>query len=300
MRIGFIGTGTMGSLMAQSILDAGHELLVYDVRKEATEQLVSKGARWADTRSIAGECEAVFASLPGPKQVEEVIFNKSTGIINVMRHGTVYFDTTTSSPELFRRVASALQGIGVEAMDTPVSGRPPQMTMMIGGKKETFEKYQGLFKSMARNVFYVGDAGKACIAKLATQYLGYTYFVAATEAFLMASKAGIDVQTLAEIIPVSAGKGNLGFFTNVFKRNFEGSGGGVDIIQKDLSLACEIAQSMRSPAFTGLIAKDIFERAQAEGWGDRPLHIAVQVLERMAGHELKSSGPTKEALRLPG
>src|SRR5438874_1906674 len=83
---------------------------------------------------------------------------------------------------------------------------------------------------------------------LATQYLGYTYFVAATEAFLMASKAGVDIKTLAEIIPVSAGRGNIGSFTNsVFKRNFDGQGS-LDIIVKDMHLACEIAHKVQSPA----------------------------------------------------
>ncbi|MSQ32428.1 MAG: NAD(P)-dependent oxidoreductase, partial [Dehalococcoidia bacterium] len=134
---------------------------------------------------------------------------------------------------------------------------------------------------------YVGDVGTACIAKLATQYLGYTYFVAATEALLMASKAGVNIRTLSDIIPLSAGRGNIGSFQNsVFKGNFEGQGT-LDIIVKDMNLACEVAKKFQSPAFTGTIAKDIFERAQAQGWGDRPFHVAVKVLEQMAGTVLR-------------
>ena len=288
MRVGFIGTGTMGNLMAQEILQAGHELSVFDIRKEATDALVSKGARWSGSAQAVGStCEAVFASLPGPKQVEDVVLNKSTGLLGVMKPGTVYFDTTTSSPEVFRKVASALRATGVEAMDTPVSGRPPQLTMMVGGKKEVFDKYQTLLHSVAKNLFYVGDTGTACIAKLATQYLGYTYFVAATEALLLAAKAGVNPRILIDIIPVSAGRGNIGSFANsIFKGNFEGQGS-LDIIVKDMHLACEIAQQFQSPAFTGVVAKDIFERAQALGWGDRPFYAAVQILEQMAGKQLR-------------
>ncbi|MSQ32750.1 MAG: NAD(P)-dependent oxidoreductase [Dehalococcoidia bacterium] len=287
MRVGFIGTGTMGSSMAQCILQAGHQLSVFDVRKEATAELLKGGAKWSDSQTIAAECEAVFASLPGPKQVEDVIFNKSTGILNVIKPGTVYFDTTTSSPEVFRKVASALANIGVDAMDTPVSGRPPQMTMMVGGRKEAFEKHKALLGTMAKNLFYVGDAGTACIAKLATQYLGYTYFVAAAEALLLAGKAGVNIKTLAEIIPFTAGRGNLGSFPNsIFKGNFEGTAS-LDIIVKDMTLACEIAHEFASPAFTGVLAKDIFERAKSKGWGDKPFYAAVQILEQMADFKLR-------------
>lgn len=287
MRVGFIGTGTMGSVMAQCILQAGHELWVFDTRKEATAELVKNGARWSDSQKIAADCEAIFASLPGPKQVEDVVFNKSTGIINSIKPGTVYFDTTTSSPEVFRKVAKSLADIGVEAMDTPVSGRPPQMTMMVGGKKEVFDKYQNLLGAMAKNLFYVGEAGTACVAKLATQYLGYTYFIAAAEALLMAGKAGVNIKILADIIPLSAGRGNIGSFTNsVFKGNFEGAGS-LDIIVKDMTLACEIAHEFESPAFTGVLAKDIFERAKSRGWGDKPFYAAVQVLEQMADFKLR-------------
>lgn len=287
MRIGFIGTGTMGSVMAQCILQAGHELWVFDTRKEAAAELVKNGAKWSNSQKIAAECDAVFASLPGPKQVEDVVFNKSTGIINTIKPGTAYFDTTTSSPEVFRKVAAALAHIGVEAMDTPVSGRPPQMTMMVGGKKEVFDKYQGLLGAMAKNLFYVGEAGTACVAKLATQYLGYTYFIAATEAFLMAGKAGVNIRTLAEIIPLSAGRGNIGSFTSsVFKGDFDGTAS-LDIIVKDLTLACEIAHEFESPAFTGILAKDIFERGKSKGWGDKPFYAAVQILEQMADFKLR-------------
>ena len=288
MQVGFIGTGHMGTGMAQCVLDAKHELLVFDIRKEATEGLVQKGAKWADVQTLAATCEVIFTSLPGPKQFEEVALNKTTGLINHMKAGSALFDTTTNSPEVVRKVAASLKAKGIEAMDSPVSGSAPQQTMMVGGNKAVYEKYRPLLGDIAKNVFYVGDVGSGCIAKLATQYLGYTYFIAATEAFLMAAKAGVNIQTLAEIIPVSAGRGQIGSFTNaVFKRNFEGQGT-LDIIVKDMTLACEVAHKAQSPAFTGAISKDIFERAQALGWGNKPFYNAVQVLEQMAGIQLQA------------
>lgn len=175
MRVGFVGTGTMGNLMVCCLLEAGHQVTVHDLRREATTTL----------------CE---------------------------------------------------RGIGI--LDAPVSGRPPDMTIMAGGDATTFGTYQPLLACMGRNIFHVGETGAGCIAKLVTQYLGYVNFVTALEGLL--------------------------------------------IVAKDLHLACELAREVGAPAHTGVIADDVFRRAQAQGWGQRGFPIAARIVEAMAGIELRA------------
>jgi 2-hydroxy-3-oxopropionate reductase len=204
--------------------------------------------------------------------------------------GGGYIDLTTNAPSVARRVAEACRVRGVEMLDAPVSGRPPTMTVMVGGDEAVFAKYRPLFAAMAGNIFYVGSAGAGCAAKLVTQYLGYTNFVAALEGMLVAAKAGIDLGVLAQIVPVSAGASRT--FDNIPRSVLPGSftsGGTLDIVAKDLDLACQLARDVGAPASLGLLAHDVLSRAQAQGWGQEGFPIAARILEAMAGTELRAS-----------
>ena len=125
-RHAFIGVGTMGSLMAGCLLDAGNDLSVHDLRRSAAESLLERGASWADTpRQAAEGCGMVWASLPGPDQVVSALLGDETGALSGMANGAVLVDTTTDDPDVARRVAAACRQNGVEMLDAPVSGRPP-------------------------------------------------------------------------------------------------------------------------------------------------------------------------------
>src|SRR5256886_4334948 len=238
MQLGFVGTGTMGNPMARCLLEAGHALTVYDIRREATTALCEHGARWADTPcAVAEASEVVFTSLPGPTEVEQGVLDPVTGILAGLRPGDAYIDMTTNAPSVFRRLAEVCQTRDVKALDAPVSGRPPGMTIMVGGDRATFTTYRPLLECMGRNIFYVGETGAGCIAKLVTQYLGYANFVTALEGLLIAAKAGIDLHTLAHIVPVSAAASRT--FDNIPRAGFSGeftAGGTLDIVAKDLHL----------------------------------------------------------------
>jgi 3-hydroxyisobutyrate dehydrogenase len=291
MRLGFVGTGTMGSAMAGCLIDAGHELTIYDIRTEATAGLNARGARVADSPAAAAdESEVVFTSLPGPAEMELAILEPSTGILAGLRPGNAYVDTTTNAPSTARRVAEACRTRHVDMLDAPVSGRPPGMTMMVGGDASAFTKYRPLLAAMARNIFHVGGAGTGCIAKLVTQYLGYTNFIAALEGLLIGAKAGVDLGVLARIVPVSAGASRT--FDNIPRSVLSGAftaGGTLDIVAKDLQLACNLAREVAAPAHLGLLAHDVLNRAQAQGWGKQGFPIAAKILEAMAGHELRAA-----------
>jgi 3-hydroxyisobutyrate dehydrogenase-like beta-hydroxyacid dehydrogenase len=290
MQLGFIGTGTMGAPMAGCLIDAGHQLTIYDVRHEATAALQARGARAADNPCmVARQSEAVFTSLPGPREVDLATLDPSTGILAGLSSGCAYIDLTTNSSAVARRVADACRMRGVEMLDAPVSGRPPTMTVMVGGDAAVFAKYRPLLAAMAGNVFYVGEAGAGCIAKLVTQYLGYTNFIAALEGMLIGAKAGVDLGVLAQIVPLSAGASRT--FDNIPRSVLNGAftaGGTLDIVAKDLHLACDLAREVGAPAHLGLLAHDVLSRAQAQGLGQEGFPVAARILEAMAGVELRA------------
>jgi len=291
MRLGFIGTGTMGNPMARCLIEAGHHLTVHDVRREATTNLCEMGAQWADNpRAVAEQSEVVFTSLPGPAQMESVLLDPVLGVLAGLSPGNGYIDMTTNSPTVFRGVAEECKARGVEVLDAPVSGRPPGMTIMAGGDAETFAKYHPLFECMAGNIFHLGETGAGCITKLVTQYLGYSNYITALEGLIIGAKAGVDIGALSQVVPVSAGASRV--FDNIPRSVFNGefvSGGSLDIVAKDLHLACELAREVGAPVSMGSIADDVFKRAQAQGWGQDGFPKAAKVLEQMAGVELRAT-----------
>jgi 3-hydroxyisobutyrate dehydrogenase-like beta-hydroxyacid dehydrogenase len=282
--------------MARGLLAAGHELTVHDRRREATDDLRELGARWAESPAEAARAsEVVFTSLPGPAEVEHAVLDPSTGILSALAPGGGYLDMTTNAPDVARRIAEACRARGVAMLDAPVSGRPPAMTIMVGGEAATFAAYRPLLECMGRHIFHVGAAGAGCVAKLVTQYLGYANLVTALEGLLIGAKAGIDLGVLAQIVPVSAGASRT--FDNIPRSVFNGTfgaGGTLDIVAKDVHLACELARNVGAPAHMGLIADDAYRRAQAQGWGSLGFPIVARVLEAMAGVELRApvSGDT--------
>ena len=290
MRVGFIGTGTMGNPMAQCLIEAGHQLTVYDLRQDATANLCESGASWVDCpRAVAESSQVVFLSLPGPSEVEQAVLDEDTGALAGLSQGDAIIDTTTNSPSVSRKVSSICRSRGVEMLDAPVSGRPPGMTVMAAGDRATFDEYRPLLEVMAGNIFYLGESGAGCIAKLVTQYLGYSNFVSAIEGLIIGAKAGIDPGSLAQVVPVSAAASRA--FDNIPRSVLSGtfiSGGTLDIVAKDLHLACEMARQAGAASSMGNIADDVFRRGQALGLGSEGFAAAARVLEEMAGVELRS------------
>ncbi len=287
-RQAFIGVGAMGSLMGGCLLDAGVDLAVFDIRREAAEPLLERGARWAASAEDAARGrEIVWASLPGPAQVESALLGDEAAVLAAMADGAVLVDTTTNDPEVARRVAAACGNRGLAMLDAPVSGRPPTMTMMVGGERAVFERTRPALDTVAAQVFYVGPAGAGCVAKLATQYMGYTNLIAAIEGMLIGKLGGVDPAVLAEIVPVSAGASRAfnAIPNSILNRSFQ-AGGTLDIVAKDVALACALAERLGAPADTGSVADALYRAAQSAGWGSEGYPIVAQVLERLAGVEL--------------
>ena len=286
----FIGTGTMGALMANRLLDAGIALTVHDLRRNAAAPLLSRGARWAAAPAAAtAGCRMVWVSLPGPAEVESVLLGRGAAALNAMPSGATLIDTTTNDPAVAQQVAAACRERNIAMLDAPVSGRPPTMTLMAGGDRAEFDAARPALDLVAAQVFYVGASGAGCTAKLATQYMGYTNLIAAIEGMLIARMGGVDPAILAEIVPVSAGASRA--FRSIPDAILTGSwqaGGTLDIVAKDVALACELAKRLGAPANTGGIASLIYETAQDSGLGPEGYPVVARVLEVMAGVELRS------------
>ena len=286
----FIGVGTMGSLMAGCLLDAGVDLTVFDIRREAADPLIQRGARWAaSAEDAASGCDVLWTSLPGPAQVESVLLGNEAAVLSALPDGAVLVDTTTNDPDVARRVADTCTHRGIAMLDAPVSGRPPAMTMMVGGDHAVYEKALPSLEAVAAQIFYVGPAGAGCVAKLATQYMGYTNLIAAIEGMLIARMGGVDPAVLAEIVPVSAGASRA--FNAIPNAVLDGSfqaGGTLDIVAKDVALACELARRVEAPSSTGQVADSLYRQAQREGWGDEGYPVVAKVLESLTGIELRT------------
>ena len=290
MQLGYIGTGTMGNPMAKTLIGAGHSVTVYDVRRESATNLCEMGADWADNPRVLSEAsELVFTSLPGPMEAEQVLTNPETGILAGLKTGGAWIDTTTNSPATIHKLADICKQRGIEMLDSPVSGRIPNMTMMVGGDRAVFEKYKAVLETMGKDVIYVGGTASGCTAKLVTQYLGYSNFIAGIEGMLIGAKAGLDMDILAKLIPISASaSGVMARSMDVVLDGTFASNGTLDIVAKDLHLACQLARDVAAPSRIGDIVDDVLQRAQAQGWGKNGYPSVAKILEQMAGAEVRS------------
>ena len=291
MNLGYIGTGVMGNPMAKALIEAGHSVTVHDLNRESATNLCEMGANWADDpRQLSESSEVVFTSLPGPVQAENVLTNPDTGILSGLKVGGTWVDTTTNSPTMIHKLASLCKQRGIEMLDCPVSGRIPNMTMMVGGDQTVFNKQRPVLETMGKEVIYVGGTASGCTAKLVTQYLGYSNFIAGIEGMLIGAKAGLDMDILARLIPISASaSGVMERSMGVVLDGTFASNGTLDIVAKDLHLACQLARDVQAPSRIGDIVDDVLQRAQAQGWGQEGYPIVAKVLEQMANSEVRSA-----------
>ena len=291
MNLGYIGTGVMGNPMAKALIEAGHSVTVHDLNRESATNLCEMGANWADDpHQLSESSEVVFTSLPGPVQAENVLTNPDTGILSGLRVGDTWVDTTTNSPTMIHKLASLCKQRGIEMLDCPVSGRIPNMTMMVGGDQAVFNKQRPVLETMGKEVIYVGGTASGCTAKLVTQYLGYSNFIAGIEGMLIGAKAGLDMDILARLIPISASaSGVMERSMGVVLDGTFASNGTLDIVAKDLHLACQLARDVQAPSRIGDIVDDVLQRAQAQGWGQEGYPIVAKILEQMANSEVRSA-----------
>jgi 3-hydroxyisobutyrate dehydrogenase-like beta-hydroxyacid dehydrogenase len=296
MKIGFIGLGTMGRHMATNLQKAGHELVVHDVRREAAEPHVKAGARWADSpRAVAEAADVVFASLPEPKDVEAVALDEKTGLLPGLAAGKAFFDLSTNSPTVVRRLHAIFKARGVDMFDAPVSGGPRgaesgRLALWIGGDEAAFAKYKPVVDAIGDQAYYVGPIGAGSVAKLVHNCAGYIVQTALAEVFTMGVKAGVDPLTIWKAVRQGAGGRRRtfdGLADQFLPGTFDPPAFALRLAHKDVSLAVALGREHKVPMKLANITLEEMTEALNRGWADRDSRVAMLLQEERAGVEIK-------------
>lgn len=273
--IGFIGLGVMGLSMAGHLRKAGARLHVYTRTKDKIRAFLDEGAEWHDTPgAVAAASRAVFTMVGYPQDVEEVYFGK-TGILEHAEPGTLLVDTTTSRPDLARRIWEEARKRGLHALDAPVSGgdlgaRNATLSIMAGGSEEDFEEARPLLAVMGKTVVRQGPAGSGQYTKMVNQIVIAGTLAGAVEALIYAEKAGLDPRTVLESI--STGAAASWQLSNMVPRMLDGNfepGFFAKHYLKDLRIALESARAMGADLPMLALAEGLFEKMVDRGYADK-------------------------------
>ena len=295
MKVGFIGLGTMGGSMAFNTIQGGHELVVHDIRRESATRHLEAGATWVDSpREVAEASDIVFTSLPGPTEVEAV-FLGDDGILQGMSSGKVYFDLSTSTPNLIRRLHDIASGQGVQVLDAPVSGGPRgaasrNLAIWVGGDKDVFDRCKTALDAIGDKAYYVGPIGCGAVAKLVHNCAGYVIQAGLAEVFTMGVKAGVEPLALWQAVRRGA-QGRRGTFEGLAEHLLPGKFDPPDfalrLARKDVDLAVSVGREYDVPMrLANLVLQEMTE-AMNRGWGDRDSRVAMLLQEERAGVEVR-------------
>jgi 2-hydroxy-3-oxopropionate reductase len=291
-KMGFIGLGVMGKPMSNQLLRAGFTLTVFDISREAVEELAKAGARQASSaREVADSSEAVITMLPGDGEVKDVVLGKK-GVIEGIRKGAILVDMSTISPQTVKALARKLEEKGVEMLDAPVSGgqegaREASLSIMVGGKEGIFEQMKPVFQKLGKNISYIGDHGAGQVAKACNQIIVALTIEAVAEALIFAKKTGFD--------PERVRKALLGGYAQsrvlevhgmrMTDRNFA-PGGKVRSHKKDIEIVMAVARELGICLPGTALASHLWNAVVAQGGIDWDHSSMLKVLESMSGVEV--------------
>lgn len=275
MKVGFIGLGIMGKPMCKNLIKAGYEMVVTTHNKETLKEMEALGAKAVTCgREVAEEADVIITMLPNSPQVREVALGEG-GIIEGGKEGSILIDMSSIDPTESKAISAELAKKGIDMLDAPVSGGEPKaidgtISVMVGGKKESFDKYYDLMMAMAGSVVYVGPIGSGNVAKLANQIIVAVNIAAVSEALTLAKKAGTDPELVYQAI-----RGGLAGSTVL-----------------DAKAPMMMAHNFKPGFRIELHIKDLNNAINAAHATDTSLPITAQVMEMMQA--LKNDGCGKE------
>ena len=292
MKVGFIGLGTMGGAMALNVRKAGHELIVYDVRREVANPHLEAGAAWGEgPRAVAAVSDVVFTSLPGPKEAEAV----GDELLDSLEPGKPWFDLSTNSPTVVRRLHARLAEKGIPMLDAPVSGGPEgaksgKLALLVGGDRAVFDRYKPVLDSIGDQVIYIGAIGAGSVAKLVHNCAGYVIQTALAEVFTMGVKAGVDpLELWAAVRQCALGRSRT--FDRLGRQFLQGSFEPPDfalkLAHKDVTLATELAREIGVPMRLANLTHAEMTEALNRGWGERDSRVPMLLQEERSGVAIK-------------
>jgi 3-hydroxyisobutyrate dehydrogenase len=292
-RIGWIGTGVMGSSMCGHLLDAGFAMTVYNRTRAKAEKLLQRGATWAETpKAVAQASDVTFSIVGYPTDVESVVLGED-GLLAGCREGSIIVDMTTSEPSLAARIAREAEKIGVLSIDAPVSGgdvgaREAKLSIMIGGDSEAVEALMPCWEAMGKAIVHQGGPGAGQHTKMVNQVLIATNMIGVCEGLLYGYKAGLDLEAVMKSVASGAAGSwslsNLG--RRIIDNNFD-PGFFVEHFLKDLGIALQESKRM-GLSMPGLaLAHQLYVALTAQGHGrsgTQALHLALASLSGVEWH----------------
>jgi len=277
-KIGFIGLGNMGGPMATNLVNAGLDVIGFDLLAEATRKAEQKGIQIAkDAASTVKNVDVLISMLPASKNVESLYLGED-GLLSKLDTSILIIDCSTIAPDTARKVANQAKVLGLSMIDAPVSGgvvgaQEATLTFIVGGATENVEKAKPLLENMGKNIFHAGDVGAGQVAKVCNNMLLAIHMCGTAEAIALGVKNGLDASVLSEIMRKSSG-GNWSLEvynpypgvmdTAPASRNYEG-GFLNKLMLKDLGLAKEASDSSNSETPMGDLARRLYQELIEQG-----------------------------------
>lgn len=293
MRIGYLGIGNMGRPMAMRLLEAGHDVTVFDVREEAVAALVANKAQRAESpKDLADRCDVVVVSLP-----TAAIFRDAVGGPQGVLAGSavkILVNTCTVGTRFVDEIAPACATKGVEVIDCPISGGPAAaavgtLAIMVAGQAATIERLQPLLQQWGKTIVVAGDRpGAAQVMKLTNNILFAVSLVASSEAMIMGAKGGLTADAMLQVINNGSGRNfaTLSVFPkSVIPGTFD-FGATLDTLVKDVDLAIEQGEALGVPMWVCQAARHVLKHRIFQGHGQDDLSSVIQIVEESAGATL--------------
>ena len=288
MKIGFIGLGIMGKPMAVNLMKAGHEIVAYDIVEENVSYIVEKGAQSAPSaKSVAEQCRTIITMLPNSPHVKTAVLGKD-GVLDGAEAGSILIDMSSIAPLASKEIYAECEKKGVEMIDAPVSGGEPKavdgtLSIMVGGKKEIFDRVYDILKAMGSSAVYCGEIGAGNTTKLANQVIVALNIAAVSEAFALSTKAGVDPRKVFDAIRGGlAGSTVMDAKVPMILANNYNPGFKIDLHIKDLNNALDTGHKIGVPLLLTSSVMEILQKLHAEGCGQEDHSAIAKFYEKIA------------------
>ena len=288
MNIGIIGTGFLGKAVAARLLNTGHKVIVYNRTKNKAESLKNIGAIVADTpKDLAQACDLVITIVKDSEAVESVSFDKN-GIIHGKHEGLTVADMSTINPISSQKIAKRFLENGISMIDTPVMGGPKlaekgELVVMVGGKKEIYEKYKHVFDHIGNMTFYLGENGSGHAMKLAMNLQISLLALALSEGITLAKRAGLDPKLFLEILNSTYFKTGMSVLKGpkMINGNFDPSFT-LKMMKKDLDTINNTAKEFGTSLPMATLANEIYQNAVTDGLGELDYTGILAFIEKIS------------------
>ena len=288
-NLGFIGLGVMGSQMVSRLLDKGHAVIGYNRTRAKAQWLIDKGMKWADSpRAVAESSDVIFAMVTNAAALA-AITEGTNGLLAGIAKGKTFVDMSTVSPEASRSLAAKVREKGADMVDGPVSGsvitlQEGKLSVMVGGRRETFDRVKPLLIDIGPKVTHVGDNGFALSMKIATNLSLAVQMLAFSEGVLLAEKSGIAREVAVDVLTHSAVASPMIQYRGRFVlQQPEEAWFDVNMMQKDMLLAMELGRQLDVPLPTTAVTNEFLTAARGMGWEKLDFAVVFDVLARMSG-----------------